>query len=350
MSIKVLVVDDSPLIRGVMTEILNSAPDIKVIGTAEDAFDARDKIKQLNPDVVTLDIEMPKMNGINFLKNLMRLRPMPVVMVSTLTEQGAPITLEALELGAVDYIAKPKTNIAEGLAEYQEEIHSKVRTASLAKIKAKSEKSVLRSMAALIKPENLRFKSDYVIAIGASTGGTEAIKEVVVNLPSHSPPVVITQHIPPMFSASFASRLDSQSKVTVHEASDNQELEVGHVYVAPGDDHLTIKRGVAGKLICKLDKGPPVNRHRPAVDRLFDSVVVATQGRSTGILLTGMGADGAKGLLNMRNSGSHTIAQNEASSVVWGMPGAAVGIDAAIQVLPLAEVAAHALKSSASKK
>lgn len=347
MSIKVLVVDDSPLIRGVLTEVLNSAPDIKVVGTAEDPFDARDKIKQLSPDVITLDIEMPKMNGIQFLKNLMRLRPMPVVMISTLTEEGAPATLQALELGAVDYIAKPKNQIAEALTHYQDELHLKIRTAALAKVRSQGEKHKVATKPKidLTNPKQFNFKQTHVLAIGASTGGTEAIKEVVINLPPNCPPVVVAQHIPPVFSTSFAQRLNGASAVTVHEAKDNQVLEHGNVYIAPGDDHLTIKK-VGSNYICKLDKGELVNRHRPAVDKLFDSVALHCPGKATGAILTGMGADGARGLLKMRQAGCKTIAQDEASSVVWGMPGAAVELGAADKVAPLQEVAGLLLRSA----
>ncbi|NTS76883.1 chemotaxis response regulator protein-glutamate methylesterase [Catenovulum sp. SM1970] len=349
MSIKVLVVDDSPLIRGVLTEILNAAPDIKVVGTAEDAHDARDKIKSLNPDVLTLDIEMPGMNGISFLKNLMRLRPMPVVMVSTLTAEGAPATLKALEYGAVDYLAKPKVDVANALNHYKDELHEKVRVAASARVRAKTEKAISANVSHLIKLDSLTYLPNHVITIGASTGGTEAIKEVVKLLPTNCPPVVVTQHIPAAFSTSFAARLNENAKVTVHEATHGQKLVKGNVYIAPGDDHLTISRTIDG-YICRLDKDAPVNRHRPAVDKLFDSVAVATKGRATGVLLTGMGADGAKGLLNLKNAGCHTIAQDEATSVVWGMPGAAVELNAAAQVLALQDITACMLKAASKAR
>ncbi|AWB68617.1 chemotaxis response regulator protein-glutamate methylesterase [Saccharobesus litoralis] len=345
MAIKVLVIDDSPLIRGLLTEILNAAPDIKVVGTAEDPFDAREKIKQLNPDVLSLDVEMPRMDGISFLKNLMRLRPMPVVMVSTLTAEGAPATLQALELGAIDYVSKPKNNVAEALTEYQDELHNKIRTAALAKVRASTELQASVAKGSILNAERMVFKPQHILAIGASTGGTEAIKEVVLQLPAHCPPTVVTQHIPPMFSTSFAARLNAAAKVTVYEATSGQKLEPGNVYIAPGDDHLTIRRTAQG-YICQLDHDAPVNRHRPAVDKLFDSVAEVTKGKATGIILTGMGADGAKGLLNMRNAGCHTIAQDEASSVVWGMPGAAVELGAAETILPLYKIAKQALISA----
>ncbi|WP_111976889.1 protein-glutamate methylesterase/protein-glutamine glutaminase [Algibacillus agarilyticus] len=348
MAIKVLIVDDSPLIRGLLTEILNVAPDINVIGTAEDPFDAREKIKQLNPDVITLDIEMPRMDGISFLKNLMRLRPMPVVMVSTLTAEGAPATLQALELGAVDYVSKPKNNVAEALTEYQFELHTKIRAAALAKIRSNAERQKAVDSTPHFNASKYTFKSDYILAVGASTGGTEAIKEVVLNLPTHCPPVVVTQHIPPMFSTSFAIRLNNTAAVTVHEACHNQKLEPGHVYIAPGDDHLTIKKTALG-YICQLDKGPLINRHRPAVDKLFSSVAQATKGNATGVILTGMGADGAQGLLEMRQAGCPTIAQDEATSVVWGMPGAAVQLNAAQFVEPLNKIAKKALMSACKR-
>jgi two-component system chemotaxis response regulator CheB len=349
MAIKVLIVDDSPLIRGVLTEVLNNAPDIQVVGTAEDPFDARDKIKLLQPDVLTLDIEMPKMDGISFLKNLMRLRPMPVIMISTLTAEGAPATLQALELGAIDFIEKPKANVADGLMAYQSDLIEKVRIASLASVQHHTKKQLDIGSPPVPSPSKLNYKSGHLITIGASTGGTEAIKELVNQLPADCPPVVITQHIPEMFSLSFAQRLNTTAKLNVHQAIHNQKIETGNVYIAPGDDHLTVKR-VSGGYICQLDKGEKINRHRPAVDKLFLSVAEATKGNSTAVLLTGMGADGALGLLHLKDSGTHTIAQDKATSVVWGMPGAAVELGAANYVLPLKSIASKIVQLATSKK
>lgn len=345
MSIKVLVIDDSPLIRGLLTEILSNTKDIEVVGSAEDPYDAREKIKALNPDVLTLDIEMPKMNGITFLKNLMRLRPMPVIMVSTLTEAGAPATLEALELGALDYIAKPKVNVMAEFNLYAEDLIEKVRAAAQSNIQKSSQ---VHQPAQLQDLTELKFDPNYLIAIGASTGGTEAIKEVIIQFPSQMCPIVITQHIPPVFSTSFAKRLDSLANMKVHEAHHGQTLEPGHIYIAPGDEHLTIKKTGQG-YICQLDKSPLVNRHRPAVDKLFNSVAAQASGKATGIILTGMGADGANGLLAMKQSGCKTIAQDEATSIVWGMPGAAVKLNAAHKISPLTKVASLAMKTALSK-
>lgn len=345
MSIKVLVIDDSPLIRGLLTEILSNTQDIEVVGSAEDPYDAREKIKKLNPDVLTLDIEMPKMNGITFLKNLMRLRPMPVIMVSTLTEAGAPATLEALELGALDYVAKPKVNVMAEFNLYAEDLIEKVRAAAQSKIqKTKQVAQITHSQ----DFTNLKFDPGYIIAIGASTGGTEAIKEVITQLPSQMCPVVITQHIPPVFSTSFAKRLDTLANMSVHEAFHGQELAPGHIYIAPGDQHLTIKK-ISQGYICQLDDTALVNRHRPAVDKLFHSVAQQTNGKATGIILTGMGSDGANGLLAMKQAGCKTIAQDEASSIVWGMPGAAVKLNAAHKILPLTRIATIAMKTALSK-
>jgi len=333
---RVLVVDDQAVIRKLLTDIINTSPLLTVVGEAADPLIARDEIKRLNPDVITLDIEMPRMDGLTFLKNLMRLRPMPVVMISTLTERGAPATLEALELGAVDYIAKPTQNLQANLSAYSDELIDKVVTAANAHVRQlKLEKTKNIQTAA---STGVRYKSQHLFAIGASTGGTEAIKEVLLDMPEDCPPIVIAQHIPPVFSTSYAMRLDASCAMNVHEASHGQIIEPGNVYIAPGDDHLTVrKKGVM--LVCALDQADPVNRHRPSVDVLFDSVAVVAQQNSTAAILTGMGKDGAEGLLNIRNAGGITIAQDEETSVVWGMPGAAVGIDAAGQVMPLQEIA-----------
>ena len=335
--IKVLVVDDSPLIRALLTEVLQLANDIQVIGSAEDPFDAREKIKTLNPDVLTLDIEMPKMDGISFLKNLMRLRPMPVVMISTLTQQGAPATLESLELGAIDFIAKPTKNVAQELRDYTDILHDKIRAAASARVRPflplKENKH-----AKIANPETVRFKVNHLSVIGASTGGTEAIKEVLTRLPTHFPAVVITQHIPPVFSTSFAERMDRTSAMTVKEPKDGEIIETGTVYIAPGDHHLSIKRK-GSDLVCSLSQSEPVNRHRPAVDVLFDSVAKLGLKSLTACILTGMGSDGAKGLLNLKEAGAKTFVQDEKSCVVFGMPKAAFELGAASKQVPLEQVA-----------
>ncbi|MFY8300642.1 protein-glutamate methylesterase/protein-glutamine glutaminase [Pseudoalteromonas sp. SS15] len=340
--IKVLIVDDSPLIRGILTEVIQQANDLEVVGSAEDPYQAREMIKSLNPDVITLDIEMPKMDGISFLRNLMRLRPMPVVMISTLTQQGSPITLEALEIGAVDFIAKPKVNVAEQLQHYAETVQEKVRTAATARLRPYRTSEAAAHKAQL--PTGQAFERNSIIAIGASTGGTEAIKEVLVQMPKDAPPIVITQHIPPVFSTSFAMRMDKTCAMHVKEAEDGDILEFGKVYIAPGDKHLKVVSKGLNK-VCVLDDGELVNRHKPAVDVLFDSLKPFAKYVSA-VLLTGMGSDGARGMLGLLEAGAKTAAQDEQTSVVWGMPKAAVDMNAAQKVLPLQSVAAHLLKST----
>jgi two-component system chemotaxis response regulator CheB len=336
--IRVLIVDDSSLVRRLLTDILSSDPAIEVVGTAGDAYAARDKIKALNPDVLTLDVEMPKMDGVTFLRNLMRLRPMPVVMVSSLTEQGASITLEALAIGAVDFLAKPKFDVAATFGLYRDELVAKIKTAAKARPRPFREGALAPGRqgfdtTSLGCPRPFR-TTDRIIAIGASTGGTEAIKDVLMGCEPDTPGIVITQHIPKAFSAAFARRLDSLSRMTVSEAQDGQQVLRGHAYLAPGDRHLMLSRDGA-RYVCSLDDGAPVNRHKPSVDVLFRSVAHAAGSNSIGIILTGMGQDGALGLREMREAGAHTIAQDAASSVVWGMPGEAVRLDAAVEVLPL---------------
>lgn len=335
--IKALIVDDSAVIRKVLTEILNEADDIEVLGAAVDPLDAREKIKRLCPDVITLDIEMPKMDGLTFLRNIMRLRPLPVVMISSLTEHGAKVTLDALSLGAVDYMPKPK-NVGSGrLVDYSDEIIEKVRAA--AGVKTGAIEHLAEYVPVCIGSEHKSFqpKRGHVFAIGASTGGTEAIKEVLLSMPETCPPIVISQHIPEAFSASYAERVNSLADITVYEATHGQVLEQGCAYIAPGDDHLTIKQQ-GMKIVCELDKTPLINRHRPSVDVMFRSVAKLCKGNATGALLTGMGKDGARGLLNLKESGAFTIAQDKESSVVWGMPGAAVEMEAAREVLALNKV------------
>lgn len=339
--IKVLVVDDSKLIRALLMEMINGAPDMEVIGQAEDPFDAREKIKQLNPDVITLDVEMPKMDGLTFLKNLMRLRPMPVVMLSTLTAEGAPVTLEALELGAVDFLEKPKGDVVSELPMYTEVLREKLRVAATAQVirqTTENQEASQRQQALERNWDGLKFKLNHIVAIGASTGGTEAIKNVVTKLPAHFPPIVITQHIPPVFSATYAQRLDRASKMKVFEARDGQPISGGCVYIAPGDQHLHIVRE-GSQLTCKLDSSAPVNRHRPAVDVMFDSIEQSLAKNTTAVMLTGMGADGAKGMLRLRQDGAYTIGQNESSCVVYGMPKAAAEIGAVEKELALDKIA-----------
>jgi two-component system chemotaxis response regulator CheB len=349
--IKVLIIDDSALIRKVLKDILSTARDIEVVGTAADPYIARDKIKALNPDVLTLDVEMPKMDGISFLSNLMRLRPMPVVMISSLTEKGADVTLQALELGAIDFISKPKLDLVEGLESYSNEIIQKVRIASKANVRAHSTTKLIPNQKytadAVIKPTRTRkhFKTtDKIIAIGASTGGTEAIKEVLMELPANCPGIVITQHIPDAFSGPFAERMNSCSALTVFEASNGQQILAGHVYIAPGDRHMVIERSGA-RYMCRLHDGPPVNRHRPSVDVMFRSIALNVGPNAIGVLLTGMGSDGACGLKEMHEAGSPTLIQDEKTSVVWGMPGEAYKLGAVDRIEPIEKIAESILKA-----
>ena len=345
--IRVLIIDDSALVRQMLTEILSADRDIEVVGTATDPYAARDRIKQLKPDVLTLDVEMPKMDGVTFLANLMRLHPMPVVMVSSLTEKGADITLRALELGAIDFVSKPKVDLAHGLVEYAEEIIAKVKTAAGAKVRALDRNTTSGVITPKLSADAVLLKSsapghfkttDTIIAIGASTGGTEAIKEVLIRLPADAPGIVVTQHIPEAFSGPFANRINSLSAMNVSEARDGQAVIPGYCYIAPGNRHLMVERDGA-RFVCRLSDGPPVNRHRPSVDVLFRSMAQNVGPNAVGVILTGMGADGARGLLEMREAGSPTIAQDEKTSVVWGMPGEAVKLGAAMQVLALDRIA-----------
>ncbi|RLT92558.1 chemotaxis response regulator protein-glutamate methylesterase [Ketobacter sp.] len=344
--IKVLIVDDSAVIRQLLTEIISGHDDMVVVGTAADPYIAREKIKQLQPDVLTLDVEMPRMDGITFLKNLMRLRPMPVIMISTLTEAGADITLEALQIGAFDYLPKPKENLGKGLVEYQQEIVSKIRAAAGANVQ-RLEMNSIRGKAE--RPEPVARHSAYtpkpgvIIAIGASTGGTEAIKEVLLGLPENCPPVVVTQHIPPQFSTSYAMRMNNCCAMHVHEAESNQTLLPGNVYIAPGDRHLLVRKSRSG-LVTQLDDRERVNRHRPSVEVMFDSITGLGYRKTVSVLLTGMGADGAQALLRMKELGCHTIIQDEATSVVWGMPGAAYQLGAYNEIKPLESIAGRLLQ------
>ncbi len=356
--IKVLVIDDSALIRQILTELLNSDPEIEVVGVAQDPIIAREKIKELNPDVLTLDVEMPRMDGITFLRNLMRLRPMPVVMVSTLTAVGADVTFEALELGAIDFVTKPNLDVKEQIKNYADEITSKVKMAAKARVRALSDRVIDQKVeqkysadAVLEKrsgPSALKIKTtDKIIAIGASTGGTEAIREVLEHMPPDAPGIVITQHIPAMFSKPFAARMDGASPMTVYEAQDGQQIVPGHVYIAPGSQHLIVERSGA-RFYIRLNDGPPVNRHKPSVDVMFRSVAQCVGPNAIGAILTGMGDDGARGLLEMKENGAKTIIQDEKTSVVWGMPGEAAKLGAGDIELPLDKIAGKLMDYSRS--
>lgn len=324
MKIKVLVIDDSALIRSLLTEIINSQPDMTVVGAAPDPIIARDMIKQTNPDVLTLDVEMPKMDGLDFLERLMRLRPMPVVMVSTLTERGNEITMRALELGATDFVTKPKMSITEGMREYTDLIADKIRAAAQAKMSSLARPAA--GVAPAKAPSALRnplISSEKLLIIGASTGGTEAIKAFLLQMPSDCPGILITQHMPAGFTKSFANRLDSICQISVSEAAGGERVLPGHAYIAPGDKHLLLARSGAN-YVTQLSDAPPVNRHKPSVDVLFDSAAQCAGKNAIGVILTGMGKDGAAGMARMREAGAYNFAQNEESCVVYGMPKEAV--------------------------
>lgn len=352
--ISVIVVDDSALIRKLLSELLNQDPDIDVVATAADPYQAREKIKQFNPDVLTLDVEMPKMDGVTFLRNLMRLRPMPVVMVSTLTEKGAQVTLEALELGAFDFVEKPKLDVSNTLADYATEITNKVKAAAhvpLATLSNRvapkvSEKLTADAVIAKQQTASTKLKTtEKIIAIGASTGGTEAIKEVLCALPANSPGIVVTQHIPASFSAAFAQRVNKYAAINVKQAEDGEQILPGHAYIAPGDKHLLVERSGA-RYYCRLNDGPPVSRHKPSVDVLFRSVAQNVGPNAIGVMLTGMGDDGAHGMLEMKQAGALNLVQDEKTSVVWGMPGAAFKLGAAEKTVPLQKIAEEMLQLS----
>ena len=324
MKIKVLVIDDSALIRSLLTEIIHQQTDMEVVGVAPDPIVARELIKKLNPDVLTLDVEMPKMDGLDFLEKLMRLRPMPVVMVSTLTERGSEITLRALELGATDFVTKPKVSISNGILEYSELITDKIRTAAKAKIaniQVRTKSAAEDTSLNLLK--NPLISSEKLLIIGASTGGTEAIKSFLMQMPSDCPGILITQHMPAGFTKSFANRLDSLCKISVKEAVDGERVLPGHAYIAPGDQHLLLAKSGAN-YVTKLSNAEPVNRHKPSVDVLFDSAAMFAGKNATGVILTGMGKDGALGMRHMKEAGSYNFSQDEASCVVFGMPKEAI--------------------------
>jgi two-component system chemotaxis response regulator CheB len=350
--IKVLVVDDSALIRGVMKEIINREKDMECVGAAPDPLVARELIKALNPDVLTLDVEMPKMDGLDFLERLMRLRPMPVLMISTLTERGSNITFRALELGAVDFVAKPKLDITRGMEEYAIEITDKIRAASLAQVhKVSIEPQINEKYTAdaiLPSTKGRYFSTEKLIVIGASTGGTEAIKEVLTKLPADAPGVLVTQHMPEHFTKSFADRLNSLCKISVKEAEHNERILPGHAYIAPGNWHLLIKRSGARYMVA-LNQGSLVNRHRPSVDVLFRSAANVAGANALGIILTGMGKDGVQGMLEMKQAGAYTIAQNEASCVVFGMPKEAIAAGGVCEVLALQEITRRTMEYLSSQ-
>ncbi len=364
--IKVLCVDDSALIRSLMTEIINSQPDMTVVATAPDPLVARELIKQHNPDVLTLDVEMPRMDGLDFLEKLMRLRPMPVVMVSSLTERGNEITLRALELGAVDFVTKPKVGIRDGMLDYAEKLADKVRAASRARVRPAAPVRAPAAAGAGAAPHagahaahahapaaaapminNPLVSTEKLIIVGASTGGTEAIREVLQPLPPDAPAVLIAQHMPPGFTKSFAQRLNGLCRITVKEAEHGERVLPGHAYIAPGHAHLLLARSGAN-YIAHLSDDPPVNRHRPSVDVLFRSAAQHAGKNAIGVILTGMGRDGAAGLLEMRKAGAFTLAQDEASCIVFGMPREAIALGAADEIASLSEMSRRVMTRLAS--
>jgi len=337
--ITVVCIDDSALIRQVMAEIINAEPDLQVVGTAADPLVARDLIKAVNPDVLTLDVEMPRMDGLEFLEKLMRLRPMPVVMVSSLTERGSDAAMRALELGAVDFVTKPRLGMRDGLLQYAQEITDKIRAASCARLRARSPAAGAAAGEPLLRAPLL--STEKLIAVGASTGGTEAIRELLQPLPPDCPAVLVAQHMPPGFTRSFAQRLDGLCRIHVKEAEHGERVLPGFAYIAPGGWHMALGRSGANYVV-HLNQDAAVNRHRPSIDVLFDSVARSAGLNAVGVILTGMGRDGAAGLLRMRQAGAHTLAQDEASCVVFGMPREAIALGAAAAVHPLEDMA-HAV-------
>lgn len=346
--IRVVVVDDSALVRSLLAEIINRQRDMECVGVANDPLVAREIIRELNPDVITLDVEMPRMDGLDFLGRLMRLRPMPVLMISTLTERGAEVTMKALELGAIDFVAKPRIGLADGIKELADQIVEKIRIAASAQVKravpqpaaARVATSPEAAGSASAPPPKLlgRVSTEKLICIGSSTGGTEAVKEILMRMPADAPGILVTQHMPPGFTTSFAARLNGLCQITVKEAVDRERILPGHAYIAPGGRHLRIDRSGAN-YIAIVEDGEPVNRHKPSVDVLFHSCAQVVGPNAFGIMLTGMGSDGAKAMREMKDAGSYNYVQNEATCVVFGMPREAIAHGAADEVLPLLEIA-----------
>lgn len=333
MAIRVLIVDDSATARAVLREILESDPMIEVVATASDAYIARDKIVELRPDVVCLDVEMPRMDGITFLKRLMHYMPVPVIMVSSLTQNGAKTTLEALEAGAIDFVPKPHSHIYDGKDEMRDELLSKIKVAS----KVRVQKRILTNPQQA-NTTSLAETTHKILAIGASTGGTEALKDVLMGLPRNAPGTVIVQHMPANFTAPFADRLNGLCAMEVREARNGDSITPGVVLIAPGDYHMVVRRSGA-RYYVEIGSGEKVSGHRPSVDVLFNSVAKIAGANAIGVILTGMGGDGARGLLSMRNAGAKTIGQDETSCVVYGMPKVAYELGGVEKQLPLSQVA-----------
>lgn len=341
--IKVLIIDDSALIRSILKEVINNYPDMEAVGAAANPLQARDMIKTLNPDVLTLDVEMPEMDGLTFLEKLMRLRPTPVLMISSLTERGSEAALRALELGAVDFLAKPKLGISDGMREYADDIADKIRAAYLTK--SRLARRILpgnSSQEALPELGNRITSTEKIIILGASTGGTEAIKEFLIRLPADAPGILIAQHMPEAFTKSFAARLDSLCKISVVEAQGNERILPGHAFIAPGHSHLLLKRSGANYMT-ELSQSAPVNHHRPSVEVLFRSAAKHAGRNVIGVMLTGMGKDGANAMLEMRQAGAYNFAQNEETCVVFGMPREAIAVGAVDEIVPIQDMAQRVL-------
>ncbi|MBE9504453.1 MAG: chemotaxis response regulator protein-glutamate methylesterase [Proteobacteria bacterium] len=345
MKTKVLIVDDSAVVRNLLSSILSKDPSIEVIGTAPDPYIARDKIVKYHPDVITLDVEMPRMDGITFLKKLMKHFPIPVVIVSSLTPKGAITTMKAFEAGAVEVIAKPEMDITKGLEIVSARIIEKVKIAATAKVKKRdARKEAVDKRRQPLTTKALAQSTNKIVAIGASTGGTEAIREVLISMPANSPGIVIVQHMPEKFTKMFAKRLNEQCAMDVKEAREGDGVYPGVVLIAPGNHHMVLKRSGA-RYYVKLNQNPPVFHQRPSVDVLFESVATYTGANSVGVIMTGMGADGAGGLLKMKEAGAKTIAQDEKSSIVFGMPKEAIKLGAAQKVISLSDIPQAILSS-----
>jgi len=348
MKVRVLVVDDSAVVRQILTREFSKDKDIEVVGTAPDPYVARDKIVQLKPDVITLDVEMPRMDGVTFLRKLMKHHPIPVIIVSSLTVAGSELAMEALQYGAIDVMCKPGT--AYSVGDMSEILIQKIKAAAMVDMKKRADMIRERAATSTEPPKRLAMTktTNKIIAIGASTGGTEAIKDVLVSFPAGAPGTVIVQHMPEYFTKSFAERLNSTCEINVKEAENGDRVIPGRALLAPGNKHMVLKRSGAQYLV-ELKDGPLVFHQRPAVEVLFNSVAQYAGANAVGMILTGMGKDGAKGLLAMKEAGAYTIVQDEASSVVWGMPGEAFKLGAATVVLPLKKIAAEAIKRAESE-
>ncbi len=356
--IKVLIIDDSAMTRQILTALLSNDPDIRVVGAAADPIIAQEKIARLKPDVITLDVEMPRMDGLSFLEKLMSTNPIPVVMVSSLTEKGCETALRAMELGAVDFVTKPRIDIKEKLPEIVREVVGKIKAAAGAKVRPramltlnppkKNTADAMLKIGSVSSAESHAMikTTEQVIAVGASTGGTEALAEFLSVMPADSPGIVIVQHMPEKFTTAFARRLDSICRISVSEARDGDRILAGHALIAPGSFHMLMKRSGA-RYYVEVKDGPPVNRHKPSVDVLFRSVAKYAGSNAIGVIMTGMGDDGARGMKEMKDAGCYNIAQDEASCVVFGMPKEAIamgGVDTVSSLRDIHKVIHNKLK------